>query len=215
MAKRSPRSAPQAGKLTANQAAFVERYLASMPRNATAAYRDVYGGSDNAAGVGGHRLLRNPKVIAEIERREAAVSRPFGLTAKRIRRELAAVAFSDVRHYTFDDEGRLVLAKGAPRGAMRAVRSVKFKRRAIARAGVDAEGKPLPPIFEVEAEIRLWDKPAALRLGAQVRGMLEAEQPDDDAPPLPEEIRVKLIEAHDGRPVDTRRLPGARKVSNV
>ena len=54
-----------ASKLTQKQAAFVQEYLVDL--NATAAAKRA-GYSPNGAEVAGHRLLRNVKVAAEIDK---------------------------------------------------------------------------------------------------------------------------------------------------
>ena len=53
------------GKLTAKQAAFVQEYMVDL--NATGAARRA-GYSPNGAEVTGHRLLRNTKVAAQIDK---------------------------------------------------------------------------------------------------------------------------------------------------
>lgn len=207
MTGRAPSTTPATkppGTLNPKQIAFIDRYLATLPRNASAAYREVYGVSEDVAKASASRLLRKANVAREVERREAVISRPFALSASRIRRELSTIAFSDLRHFTITEDGRLDTVPGVPKSALRAVRSVKIKRRMIPQ-GVDKEGNPLPPIVELEAEFRLWDKPAALRLAAQHRGMIgrvsgPGEEPlEPNAPQLPEVVEVVLVRSEDGK----------------
>jgi len=188
--------------LNANQLAFVRRFVATSPRNATAAYLEVYKCGPKAAPACASKLLKLAKVRDAIDKMEADLARPLGLTAKRIRREIAALSFSSVDHYMVGDDGRLTLAPGAPPDAMRAVRSVKYKRRTIPQPP-GPDGNPVPPIVEVEAEFRLWDKPAAVRIGAQHRGMLVQRIGDPDGNPLapivPDSIEIVLVASKDGR----------------
>lgn len=206
MARRPPKDAktPEPSTpLNDNQLAFLDRYLSTFPRNARQAYADVYGCKLSTAATESNRLLKDPRILAEIEKRESPARGRFTLSADRIRREIAAIAHSDLRHYTIDGAGNVVPAEGAPPDAMRAISRVKMKRKTIPQ-GKDLAGNPLPPIVEVEADLYLWDKPTALRIAAQIRGMLVKRAPvgpDGKAvPPLPDVIEVVYIEAHDGKP---------------
>lgn len=77
--------------------------------------------------------------------------------------ETALLAFSDVTHYAVDDKGDVTLSKDAPKGAMRALQSIK--RRITTRGtGKDVE-------VTREVELRLWDKPGPLKLAGQHVGL--------------------------------------------
>jgi phage terminase small subunit len=205
MARRPPKreQAPHdATPLNDNQLAFLDRYLATFPRNGRRAYADVYGCKLSTAAVEASRLLKDPRIIAEIERRESPAAGRFKLAADRVRREIAAVAFSDVRHYTIAKDGAVALADGAPEDAIRAVRSIRVKRRRIPR------GANLEPIEEVETEVKLWDKPAALRMAGQVRGLFVKRAPvGPDGKPVPPPpagpatVEIVFVESEDGKPV--------------
>lgn len=55
-------------ELTKKQQSFVDHYVATL--NATVSYMRAYKiDNENVAGVSGHRLLKNDKVMAEIESR--------------------------------------------------------------------------------------------------------------------------------------------------
>jgi len=94
---------------------------------------------------------------------QAARAKRTGLTQDRVLAELELLSFSDVEHYTVDDNGDLTLAAGAPAGAMRALSSVK--RRITTRGS----GKTKEVTREVE--IKLWDKPGPLKLAGQHVGL--------------------------------------------
>lgn len=115
------------------------------------------------------------------------------LTRDEVLRETAALALSDISHYQIDDHGEVQLAPKAPPYAMRAVSSIKKTVR------FTAEGLPM-----VTTEITLWNKPAALRLGAQLLKMLAPEQ-RDGAQAKPMQINVvqyAALQGHrDGEPV--------------
>lgn len=183
--------------LNDNQIAFIERYTSTYPRNATAAYQSVYGCKASTAGVEASRLLKDPRVIAEIERRESPALGRFRLSADAIRREIAAVQHSDLSHYRITDAGEVELAPGAPPDAMKAIQSIDRTVRMIPQAG------DKPAIREVRVKIRLWDKGRTLRLGTQVRGMLLRKPPEDAPPPAtnePVRIEVAFVEPASPKP---------------
>lgn len=207
--------------LNDNQIAFVDRWLASLPRNATQAYQDVYKVTAAVAGAAGARLLKDVRVVALIAQREKAEKAKYKLKASRIRREISAVAHSDVRHYRIMDDGTVGLTEDAPADAMRAVSGIKIKRRTIPQ-GNDAQGNALPPIVEVDAEVKLWDKPSALRLGAQIRGLVVKRIGDPDGKPLPppsggvpRRVEIVLVRAHEGKPVVPNDRGTAKAIEKV
>ena len=80
--------------LPVRQQRFIEEYLIDL--NATqAAIRAGY--SAKTADVAGPRLLGNVRVAAEIERRKAKTSAKLEITRERVLKELARIAFSDLR----------------------------------------------------------------------------------------------------------------------
>ena len=82
-----------AGELTAKQQAFVDEYLIDL--NATqAAIRAGY--SEAGADVTGSRLLVNPKVQAEVDRRKSDRSQATQIDAAWVLKRLAAEAEADV-----------------------------------------------------------------------------------------------------------------------
>jgi len=156
------RKSAKASLLNARQLRFVEEYVVDL--NATqAAIRAGY--SAKTASQSASRLLRHVKVAERIAARQKALGAATELSQERIRQELATLGFSSLPHYVIDDNGDVTLAPGAPPSAIRAVSSVKRKRRVI------PQGEGVDPIVEIETTFRLWDKPAALRLGGQHLGM--------------------------------------------
>lgn len=163
------------------------------PRNATTAYRKVYPTcTAKAAPAAASRLLTYPKIAALIEKHDKSLSDQAGLTADRIRTELALLSFSDVSCYIVDDRGYLAPAPGVPKEVMRAVSSVKRKQRTWTEKGGTV-------VTEHEIEFKLWDKPGALRVSAQHRGMLteKIEHTGKDGAPLaaaPSKITIELVQ---------------------
>jgi phage terminase small subunit len=144
--------------LNDKQDRFCQEYLVDL--NATrAAIRAGY--SPRSAAEIGHEYLRKPQIADRISKLMAQRQERTQVTQDEVVRELAFIAFSDTRHIEMDDHGRLVLAPDAPPQAMRAVQSVKHKKR-IEKGGDVVH----------EAEYRLWSKTDALKTLAQHLGML-------------------------------------------
>ena len=93
--------------LTEKQQTFVDEYLVDF--NALRAYRAAYPNckSDNAAGVEGHRLLKNPKIADYIQKRMQDRQVRTEITQDRVLREYAKLGFFDPR--------KLFNADGSPR----------------------------------------------------------------------------------------------------
>lgn len=85
------------GRLTHNRLRFIAEYLATTPRNATRAYRTAFGCSERTAAVAGSNLLKDPDVIAEIERREAQMLDDLELKAEDVLKEIFLIATADPR----------------------------------------------------------------------------------------------------------------------
>ena len=160
---------------------FAQEYLKDLNAK-EAAIRAGY--SVKGAKQNGARLLADPGVAARVAALKAARAAKSEITAARVLEELGVVSFSNVHDYAIDEDGNVTLSPAAHPDAIRAVASVKRKRRTIGR-GAGA-------VVEVETEIRLWDKPAALRLTGQHLGMYvekrEVKFPDGGgvlAVPLP------------------------------
>lgn len=84
--------------LNNNHLRFIVEYLAVLPRNATAAYQRVYTTSAyGTAKAEAGRLMADPDIRAEIERRENQLRANLALTAEDVIREIALVATADPR----------------------------------------------------------------------------------------------------------------------
>src|SRR3954469_23899678 len=159
------------GGLTPRQRAFVSHFLVDL--NATAAAIRAGYKPSSAAEVAS-RLVKKSQVSRAIREGMQARAARTRVTADKVVRELAVIAFSDVRHYEVADDGRLRVRRFADRGAGRAVASVRRKVRTVTRSrGDDKETETT-----VETEFRLWDKVRALDLLCQHLGMLKTPGPD-------------------------------------
>ena len=86
-------------ELTLKQKQFVNEYIIDL--NATQAYKRAGYSvkSDAAAGVEGHKLLKNPKISAAIEEAMLKREKRTEITADRVLQQLAKVAFSDMKDF--------------------------------------------------------------------------------------------------------------------
>lgn len=164
-AKSGSRSRDAEG-LTPFQRRFVEQYL--ITPNATEAYRRA--GGTGVSCTLGPRMLKGQHVTAAVARAQEARSKQTGITQVRVLEETALLAFSDVSHYTVNDDGDLQPTAAAPPGAMRAVSSIK--RRIITSGDRTIH----------ELEFKLWNKPEPLRLAGRHVGLfnerVEVSNPD-------------------------------------
>lgn len=88
-------------------ARFVDAYFAEG-ENQTRAYLKTHPNvTYNTAAVEGHRLLKDPKVHAMVEKRRTELRAKYALTSDRVIQELARVAYFNPRAL-FDDKGKNV-----------------------------------------------------------------------------------------------------------
>jgi phage terminase small subunit len=140
---------------------FAEEYLIDL-NGTQAAIRAGY--SVETARRIAYVLLEQPAVKAlidaEMERRAARTR----ITQDRVLEELSVVAFSNITDYRVDAEGNLSIAPNVRPDAIRGVASFKRKVRTIPQK--DGES-----VVEIETELRLWNKPDALKMSGQHLGM--------------------------------------------
>jgi hypothetical protein len=108
----------------------------------------------------GSRLLKNPRVAVAIRGALDCITKKYEVSAERTVQEMAAIGYSDIRHYCFDSEGNVRLAEGAPDISMRAVRRVKRRPVSLTVTGDDGQAKK---ILAYETEVELWNKDVELR----------------------------------------------------
>jgi phage terminase small subunit len=150
---------------TVKKEKFVEEYL--VDANATqAAVRAGY--SKRTAYSQGQRLLKDVEVENRIAKARQARAERVGMTTDEVLKEIGIVAFSDVQRYVIDNQGNVQLAAGVPEGAMRAVASIKKKIIPLDKGG-----------YAYETEVRLWNKPAALKMAGEHLGMFAPEKKKD------------------------------------
>ncbi len=154
----------KARKLTPKQARFVDEYLIDL--NASAAYRRVYiGTKETSARVMSSRLLADTNVAAAIAKAVQARSERTQITQDRVLKELARLAFSDIRK-AFKEDGTLKLPQDLDDDT------------AAAMAGIDTitssahGGDEEAPLSLTTKKVKIADKNAALTLAMRHLGML-------------------------------------------
>lgn len=176
--------------MTSKQRRFIEEYVIDF-NGTKAAIRAGY--SPRCAQEIASELLSKPMIADEVERLKEWHATKSGITKERVLAELAALAFSSIKHYRIDDAGNLTLAPGAPRGAMAAVASIKRK------AWDDGEGG-----HTVEVEFKLWGKTEPLKLVGRhvdVKGIAERVEHSfqEDTPEAKRERLKELLKAVEER----------------
>ena len=141
--------------------------------NAQAAIRAGYAKGASAE-VTASRLLRNPKVAAEIEKARGRLIRRNEISQDRLLRELANIAFFNLFE-CFDEKGALLPLSRMPKRAHQAIATVRFR-----------DGEP--------SGLRLHDKLPALKMLADHLGLLKRPLNAPSAPPAEEEERLSVEE---------------------
>jgi phage terminase small subunit len=163
--------------LNERQQRFVEEYLIDL--NATAAYRRAgyQPKSEKAATANSSRLMANDSIKAEIRKRRRQQSRETRITANRVLKELALIAFSRLRDYGkwnaggffINDSGRLPYDKD------KAV--AEFSQTRTASGG--------------STKFKLHDKVAALKLLGEHLGLWgRVDEQEKFLNGLPERLRA-------------------------
>ena len=147
--------------MTDKQAAFVREYL--IDGNATqAAIRAGY--AEKSAEVTGSKLLRNAKVSKEIAENRKQLQAVAMVTAERVVKEMARLAFSDIGQL-YGEHGQIVPVRQLPEDIRRAIGSVKVR----------VTGGDTP---EETIECKLWDKGKALDQLAKHLGLFKESNDD-------------------------------------
>ena len=165
---------------------FVHAYVGGVPGSAAgdakaAALAAGLATTPGSAAVRGCLMLKDPAVLAAIERRLLAM----GATAERIEEEVARVAFGTVRQL---EEARRAAVEGDVDGLDDAtaslVRDLRVTRRVAPGGGATVE----------DAEVRGHDKLAALALLARIRRMITTrlEHTGPGGGPIPHAVTFYL-----------------------
>jgi len=152
--------------LNANQRRFLALYRASSPRNATKAYEAVYKVKGADARRCASRLLStNVDIQTALAEADAADLRDLGITAAAVLREVARVAFSDIRQL-YGATGELVPVPQLPDDIAPAIAAVDVTEW--------QEDTPEGRMCRTR-KVRLWNKQGALKMLAQYLRLLEEQ----------------------------------------
>lgn len=167
--KKVARKTTKAGTSKASAAdkrkAFVEAYFANNENGTQAAI--TAGFAEKSAGVTAAKLLKDPRVLAEIERRRAELRSKLEITTERILKERARLAFFDPRKL-FDSTGRPIPIQELDDDT------------AAALAGLDVmeefEGSGKERVFVgYTKKYKLADKGSSLSALEKIQGMYEKD----------------------------------------
>lgn len=169
--------------LTDKQLRFCEEYLIDL--NATqAAIRAGYS-EDTAKSIGCENLTK-PNIQESITRMKVERSQRTQITADRVLQELAVIGFSSVQNYILDDDGKLELEQAAEVDSIRAVSSIRRKKKKYGHGKDQTE--------EVETEIKLWPKVSALQQMGQHLGIFEKDNNQKNANKLANITVIREVE---------------------
>lgn len=171
---------PNTRPITTQQKVFIAEYLRTF--NGTHSARVAkYKGDANSLAVTAHRLLRNIKIKAEIERQLADLIMPKSEVLARLTQH----AEGTLTPFTTSD-GHIDLSTPDAQSNIGLLKKLKIKDRHY--------GSRDDPIFETETEIELHDPQAALvQLGWHHKLFTDRTEIDDTG--LSDEERAKRIAA--------------------
>jgi phage terminase small subunit len=121
--------------LSKNQKHFAEEWL--IHGNASLAYRTAYPNAKKSYGVSGHHLLKNPKVSAYIERRQAKMAAELEITPEKTLRAYARRAYFDPKRLLDPETGNLIPLHRLPKNVAAAVTEIHVKQL---RTQIDEDG---------------------------------------------------------------------------
>ena len=161
--------------LTVRERIFVEHYLTGLS-GFQAALRAGY---TRRSACEAWRIRRRPSVAAAIEKAMAARSRRVGITADRVLREYARIAFADIRNFaTSEDKGRTLK-----------VTSLDDLSEDDAAAVAEMTGEP----GGKGAKVKLHDKKRALDAIARHLGFFDKDRDSTESPSAAAERARDLI----------------------
>lgn len=155
----TPEDITYSPELLPKQKRFAEQYVIDL-NGTQAAIRAGY--SPNGADVTSSRLLDDTRVAAYIAKLIAQRTSRVNVTADSVLQEMSILANSRLDHYYVDDEGQVRCTEDAPEGAMGAIESIRKKTTIKLGKARDGEEGEVTKTYDVT--IKLWDKPAPLKL---------------------------------------------------
>lgn len=159
------------------------RFIAGVVAGKTLTQAAIDAGyAEKNADVQAQQLVKRPRVAQAINAAKERIAKQVRVTVERTLEELAVIGFSDIRHYTVNNEpiaDWLGLTSDAPYNAMRAIK--KIKRKPITLEVTNADGT-IMQVTSHEFEIEFWSKDTAIKhLGEYLKLFKEKRAEDDPA----------------------------------
>lgn len=149
-------------KLSPREEAFVQEYLKDLN---TAAAAERAGYAKRSARQQGHVVLHRPHVQAAIVAARAAIEKRNEITVDRVIREIAAIAFADVRKL-YGEDGQLLQPGQMDDETAAAVAGIEVEE---IYAGTGADRTVIGHL----AKVKRWDKPKALEMLSRHLGIYD------------------------------------------
>lgn len=178
--------------LTPEQQRFIDEYL--IDPNGTQAYRKAFPSATyHTARNEAAKLLAKPCIKKELRAAQAAARQKLRVSAERVNREVARIAFADLLDIETPD-GRLRSLRDIPIDLRRAIASVKVRR--VKSLGNDEETVDV-------VEYKLWPKMAAIESLMKRLGLVKEVTPLESLlaflpPELGGQVRAALAAALSG-----------------
>jgi len=158
-----------AGEISRKHQQFINEYIKLKCSNATEAYCRVYPNSSReAASVSAYEILRNPKILEEIDRRVAEET----MSANEVLMRLADEARGDIGEFWSiqpDGEPVLDLLNAKVQGKLHLIKKLKVKTTTRTISDIDVTTK--------EVDFELYDAQAAKRLIGQHHKLFGGDGP--------------------------------------
>lgn len=168
--------------------AFCREYVIDLNGKQAVLRAGCFNVNEHSATVAAARLLGRSRVLALLDVLKAQRASRVNLTADSVLHEMSLLSNSSVDHYLIDDSGQITLAPGAPEGATRAIQSVKRKKT----IKEDKEGNVT---ITYDVELKLWDKPAPLKLMGRHVGLFpdKVEHTGPNGGPIETIARIERV----------------------
>ena len=144
--------------LSESEGIFINEYL--IDRNATRSYQTTFPGCTYfSAGRRGHEMRHRPQVDAQIRAAIQAQSLRTRITADRVLKEIARVAFSDIVDLYDPNTNQLYNGRNIPFETRRAVAAISVSRE---RRTTMAQGSTQTTVVDTIVKYAFWPKMEAL-----------------------------------------------------
>ena len=188
---------PKGKELTVRQQFFVKQYAAS--KNALRAYvkaysreEDGYIPTDTVAGSEGFKLLKKPEIAKAVEKELVKLAKRLEVTQDKVVKEIARVAFADIRDL-FDADENLVNIKKLPKDIACAIAGIDIKEdyeggHYVGRTKKIKLNSKVKGLEMLARHLNLFDDTLSLKLGPEILNAILGALPEG----LAEQVRSNL-----------------------